>query len=74
MAFAPPTTFVDGTVLTAAALEGNEEALRVYLHRGIIAGDLTPDFWRKVAGIALGAAFLALLKYFNIKLPAPPKP
>lgn len=45
MAFAPPTTFVDGTVLTAAALEGNEEALRVYLHRGIIAGDLLASKW-----------------------------
>jgi hypothetical protein len=40
MSFSPPTVFADGTVLTAAALEGDYEALRVYLHRGIIAGDL----------------------------------
>lgn len=45
MAFSPPTTFVDGTVLTAAALEGNEEALRVYLHRGVISTDLLNTKW-----------------------------
>lgn len=43
MAFAPPTTFVNGTVLTSAALEGDFEALRVYLHRGVAAGDLRTD-------------------------------
>ena len=53
MAYTPPTTFADGTTLTAANLEGNSEALRVYLHQGIIAGDfeasngLTPGTFRR---------------------------
>ena len=37
MSYTPPTTFVDGTVLTGAALEGNFSALRVYLHEGVLA-------------------------------------
>lgn len=45
MSFTPPVTFVDGTVLTSAALEGNAEALRVYLHQGISAGDFAATKW-----------------------------
>jgi hypothetical protein len=45
MSYTPPTTFVDGTVLTGAALEGNYSALRVYLHGGIVAGDLAAVQW-----------------------------
>jgi hypothetical protein len=45
MSYSPPTTFVDGTILTAADLEGNAEALRVYLHRGIASGDLAATQW-----------------------------
>ena len=45
MAFTPPTTFADGTVLTSANLEGNFEALRVYLHGGIVAGDVEAAQW-----------------------------
>jgi hypothetical protein len=45
MSYTPPTVFADGTVLTSAALEGNAEALRVYLHRGIVAGDLAATKW-----------------------------
>jgi hypothetical protein len=45
MAFTPPTTFVPQTVLTSADLEGNCEALRVYLHDGIIASDLENVKW-----------------------------
>jgi hypothetical protein len=45
MSYTPPTVFTDGTILTAAALEGNAEALRVYLHRGIVAGDLAATKW-----------------------------
>jgi hypothetical protein len=45
MAYTPPTTFADGTVLTSAALEGNEDALRVYLHRGIASGDFENAKW-----------------------------
>lgn len=45
MSYTPPTVFADGTTLTAAALEGNAEALRVYLHRGVVAGDLAATQW-----------------------------
>lgn len=45
MSYSPPTTFADGTVLTSAALEGNEQALRVYLHRGIVSGDFLSAPW-----------------------------
>lgn len=45
MAFTPPTTFTNGTVLTSASLEGNFQALRVYLHNGIIASDLEASQW-----------------------------
>ncbi len=40
MAYTPPNTFTDGTVLTGADLEGNAEALRVYLHRGVVPSDI----------------------------------
>ena len=40
MSYSPPNTFVDGTTLTSNDLEGNFEALRVYLHKGIVTGDL----------------------------------
>ena len=40
MSYSPPTTFADGSTLTSTALEGNFDALRVYLHKGIVAGDL----------------------------------
>jgi len=45
MPFTPPTVFADGTVLTSAALSGNEDALRVYLHRGIAAADFENVKW-----------------------------
>jgi hypothetical protein len=45
MAYSPPTTFANGTVLTSASLEGNFDALRVYLHGGIIASDLDSSPW-----------------------------
>ena len=45
MAFSPPTTFANGTVLTSANLEGNFQALRVYLHSGIVAGDFEASTW-----------------------------
>ncbi len=45
MSYTPPTTFVDGTVLTGAALEGNFSALRIYLHGGILTGDLAAVQW-----------------------------
>ena len=45
MSYTPPNTFSDGTVCTSAALEGNAEALRVYLHRGIVPGDIQAAQW-----------------------------
>lgn len=45
MSFTPPTTFADGTVCTSADLEGNYQALRVYLHKGIVPGDVDAGQW-----------------------------
>ncbi len=45
MSFSPPNSFSAGTVLTAANLEGNNEALRVYLHGAIAAGDVETAQW-----------------------------
>ena len=45
MSFSPPNTFADGTVCTSADLEGNYQALRVYLHKGIVPGDVEAAQW-----------------------------
>lgn len=45
MAYSPPNTFAPATTLTAADIEGNNEALRVYLHGAIPAGDFAADSW-----------------------------
>lgn len=45
MSYSPPNTFTTGTTLTSAAVEGNNEALRVYLHGGIISTDLENTQW-----------------------------
>ena len=45
MSYSPPHTFVDGTTLTSTSLEGNLSALRVYLHSGIITGDIEAAQW-----------------------------
>lgn len=45
MAFSPITTFTTSTVLTAAAMQGNTDALRVYLHDDIVAADLQVAKW-----------------------------
>ena len=45
MSFSPPNTFVDGTVCTSADLEGNYQSLRVYLHKGIVPGDVEAAQW-----------------------------
>jgi len=45
MAYTPPNTFVSGTTLTAADLEGNYEALRVYLHGAIPSADVQNVNW-----------------------------
>jgi hypothetical protein len=40
MPYTPPNTFTTGTTLEAADLQGNLDALRIYTHDGIIAGDV----------------------------------
>ncbi len=45
MSFSPPNTFADNTVCTSADLEGNYQALRVYLHKGIVPGDVDAGQW-----------------------------
>lgn len=45
MAYSPPNSFTGGNTLTAAALDGNQDALRVYLHEGVVVGDLQQAKW-----------------------------
>jgi hypothetical protein len=45
MAYSPPFTFSAGQVLPAASLKGNDDALRLYLHEGIVAGDIRTSPW-----------------------------
>ena len=40
-----PTPFAASTTLTAADIQGNTDDLRVYLHEGIVAGDLDAGQW-----------------------------
>ena len=45
MAYAKPNTFSDGTTLVAASVRGNVDALRIYLHNGIVQADLLNSKW-----------------------------
>lgn len=45
MAYAKPNTFADGNPLTATDIKGNDDALKVYLHDGVVAGDLKNAAW-----------------------------
>jgi hypothetical protein len=45
MAYTPPNTLTNGTTLTASDLQGNFEALRVYLHSGIVQADIDSSKW-----------------------------
>ena len=45
MAYSKPNTFVDGQPITASDVKGNDEALKVYLHEGVVAGDLATVPW-----------------------------
>lgn len=40
MSYTPPNVFANGTEFTATAVKGNDDALRIYLHEGVVAGDL----------------------------------
>ena len=45
MAYTPPHTFVDGNALVASQVKGNDDALKVYLHENVVAGDLVASNW-----------------------------
>ena len=45
MAYVKPNTFSDGTTLLAAEVQGNVDALRIYLHEGIVQADLLNSQW-----------------------------
>jgi hypothetical protein len=45
MAYSKPNSFTNGQPLTGTALKGNDDALKVYLHEGVIAGDLKATPW-----------------------------
>jgi len=45
MAYSKPNSFVDGQPLSAVDLKGNDDALKVYLHEGVVAGDLATTPW-----------------------------
>lgn len=40
MAYTPPNTFAPGTVCNSADVQGNLDALKVYLHEGVLTTDL----------------------------------
>jgi hypothetical protein len=52
MAFTAPTTFANGSRLVASDIQGNFDALRVYLHEGIASGDLAGGDWVQARHIA----------------------
>ncbi len=65
MAYTPPNTFTAGTKLLAAEVQGNTDALRVYLHEGIVGADLLagqfidgrhvqPPKWDPIRGLQHG--------------------
>jgi hypothetical protein len=45
MAYTKPNTFADGTTLVAADVQGNVDALRVYLHNNVVQADLLASKW-----------------------------
>lgn len=45
MPFTPPHTFTDGLPLSAVELKENDDAVRLYLHEGVIGADLKPTAW-----------------------------
>ena len=45
MAYTKPHIFVDGNNLPATDVRGNDNALKVYLHEGVVVGDLENNPW-----------------------------
>lgn len=52
MAFSPPNSFAASTRLVASTWTGNADALRVYLHSGIVASDIATGDWADTRHIA----------------------
>tara|TARA_R100001086_G_scaffold96699_1_gene48079 strand:- start:1078 stop:1794 length:717 start_codon:yes stop_codon:yes gene_type:complete len=45
MAYTKPNSFTNGAALTGPDIKGNDDALKVYLHEGVVAGDLKATSW-----------------------------
>lgn len=45
MAYTAPNVFAGGTALNATAVKGNDDALKIYLHEGVVGADLLPAAW-----------------------------
>jgi hypothetical protein len=45
MAYTKPNTFADGTTLLSSEVQGNVDALRVYLHNNVVQADLLNSQW-----------------------------
>jgi hypothetical protein len=45
VAYVKPNTFINGQPLTATDIKGNDDALKVYLHEGVVSGDLKSTAW-----------------------------
>lgn len=45
MSYAPTTTFVSGTVIAAADLQGNIDGMQSYANGGVVPGDLLASTW-----------------------------
>ena len=45
MAYSPPNNFVNGNPLNASDIKGNDDALKIYLHEGVLNTDLLNSAW-----------------------------
>jgi hypothetical protein len=45
VAYSPPNTFAAGDIIKAEDLDENDAALTIYLHEGVVSGDLSSARW-----------------------------
>jgi hypothetical protein len=45
MAYTPPNSFTNNTSFVASAVKANDDALKIYLHEGIVGADLLNSAW-----------------------------
>ncbi len=45
MAYTPPNSFTNNTPFVASAVKANDDALKIYLHEGIVGADLLNSAW-----------------------------